>query len=645
MFFSTRRITPQAARLAILGMMAFLALWLGLSPKPWQVDPEGNPIDRYVAICLWWAGLFNLLPLAVLASTTPWWMRPLPRQFVVPASPALPRGFRAAVLGAMLVCAVLGGVRLNDSLWHDEEYSIRRAILGTYRIKDATVKLREVPWAHTFWSYRKPTNHVLQSVLSRLSLSAWRLLARPSGLQINEIAVRLPSYLAGVLSVGALALLLARVGLPWPGVGAAWLLALHPWHLKLAPEARGYALVFLFIPLIGFLAVQALKSGRWRWWLGLALAEFLLLWTWPPAVMAVLVLNLCIAAMILLRPDPAEGRAVLAGRWLTSGTLAAMALVQLLLPCLPQLQEYAKTSQGFVLHDIWLKNVGSLLLFGAYWSKSGLTTASPYWEMLPQAVAFPALIPVAILGTAFFWVIGLIAFWRTPPHGRWLTVFFLLPGPLLFLAAYWRGQYMFEWYLALMLPGLLGLGAAGIFSTGTFLARVFSRREIPGVFAALVLAVFTGLTWANRAFLLRGSTQPYRESVLLTRSQLHPNTRENRAVLTAGTLLLPDVYDPRIRKVETLDAYAALMKEADAKSLPLYINNGFPDILQDLHPDIAALLADPAVFELIARLPANEPLLDRTVHQYRSGSFQGVDFSRYRRAGIGTAPRGDDPGN
>lgn len=639
MDFFIRHLTPRAVRLAILGLMAVVLLVLVLATKPWQVPAQGDAIARSVAISTWWAGAANLILLGLLAASTRWWLRP--RYLVERSSPRLPAGFSMAVGGAMLVCAILGAVRLDDSLWHDEEYSVRRAILGTYRIKSDEVKLRELPWAHTFWSYRKPTNHILQSVLSRLSLSAWRMTARPSGLQINEIAVRLPSYLAGVLSVGALALMLARAGLPWPGVAAAWLLALHPWHVKLAPEARGYAFVFLFLSLIALCAIQALDSGRWRWWLGLALSELLLLWTWPPAVFAVVGLNVCLAAMILTGPRPAGIKLLQAGRWLASGVLAVMALLQLLLPCLPQLQDYANSSQGFDFHDNWRKNVGSLMLFGAYWSKTGLTAASPYWEMLPQAVANPALVPASIFLAVLFLALGASTVWRTPPHGRWLTLFFLLPGALLFLIASARGLYLFEWYLAMMLPGLVALVAAGIFSAGNFLARVFSRREVPLIFAVIVVAAFTLLTWTNRAYLLRGSTQSYRESVLLTRPQPDPNAPENSAILTAGTLLLPDVYDPRIRKAQTIDDYAAIMEEAEARSIPLFINNGFPDILQDLHPDIHALLADPAVFDLIARLPGNEPLLDRTIHKYRPGSLRKVDRPRSPQTGSDPAARGN----
>ncbi len=112
-----------------------------------------------------------------------------------------------------------------DSLWADELYSVRQYVLGGHKVDSSdTVKFKEVRWSRRLWNYKKPTNHNFQTILSRLSLSAWRSVVRPKGLQINETAVRLPAYLGGILSVGALALLLARVGLPGVGILAAWMI-------------------------------------------------------------------------------------------------------------------------------------------------------------------------------------------------------------------------------------------------------------------------------------------------------------------------------------------------------------------------------------------------------------------------------------
>ena len=192
---------------------------------------------------------------------------------------------------------------------------MRRWILGESRVKDdGTVELKKLSWRRTLWNYTT-TNHVLQSILSRLSHSAWRTLARPTGLQLNEAAARLPSYLAGILAVGAIGLLAARFGLAWEGALAAWLVAIHPWHMRFATEARGYGLVALLISVSVLLAVYTLNNGQWRWWIALAV-RFALLYTWPPALFTVLMLHLCIAISLLTEKRFSPGRDILILRWL-----------------------------------------------------------------------------------------------------------------------------------------------------------------------------------------------------------------------------------------------------------------------------------------------------------------------------------------
>ena len=165
--------------------------------------------------------------------------RPLPVNIPGKSPLKLPRGFLLCVGGAMAACAILGFPRLGQSLWEDEEYSVRRCIVGGHRVNaDGSVEAKYFPWRNTLWNYSSTANHVLQSALPRRSHSAWRTVARPGGLRLSEAAIRLPSYLAGILVVGVIALLMARFGFAWEGALASWLIAIHPWHLRFATEAR-----------------------------------------------------------------------------------------------------------------------------------------------------------------------------------------------------------------------------------------------------------------------------------------------------------------------------------------------------------------------------------------------------------------------
>ena len=605
----------------------FLAclVFLFVAKKPWTFQSVER-IQEYGAFFSWWAAAINLLPLAVLFFSANRWAVPLK----FPAAPplALPKSCGVVILGAMLAFAVLGGLRLNTSLWDDEEYAVRRAILGTYRVKDdGTVRLKELPWSHTFWYYTKPTNHVFQSILARLSLSTWRTIVRPRGIQLNEVAVRFPSYLCGILAVGAVGLLLARVGFPREGAVGAWFLALHPWFLRLAPEARGYGMVFLFIPLACLLAMRAVETGRWRWWLGLAAVELALLYTWPPALMSLFVLNACLVLRVLADSRLRAERGIFLSRWFVSGTAAAMVFFQLFLPCLPQFRDYIQVDHPFTAIGYWLKNVSSLMFTGCHWSKTG-SLFPPYPETWPQASAYPRLFAVTAVLAAALAAFGAVRLWQKGNGGRTLVAVFLLPGPIVFALAALQHTYLYEWYLAFMLPGLaalVGMGLLGVVA--------WSRKAwIPWATAGFALAVFALLTSQGRQFLLNGSVQPLRESVLLTRPSLDPGDARNLSIITASSLASPEVYDPLVRRAASLESYQKLMEEADRRGVPLYANNGFPLALRFKYPEVAAMLADPNLFEPVAHLYAIEDMLDRSVLRYRPGAVTKADWNAYRGA-------------
>jgi hypothetical protein len=620
-------------RVALAFLLVAAVLYLVFGTKPWAFE-NIDTVRDFAAAYSWWAALLNLVPLGLLLWTAPQWLRDAPaRTGVAPA--VRPRGFWWVVGGAMVVFAVLAAVRLPTSLWDDEDYSVRRAVLGTYRIKDDTVRLKEVPWSHTLWFYTKPTNHIFQSALSRVSHSIWCALVRPKGLPMNEIALRLPSYLSGILALAAIALLLAEIGLPWEGALTACLLALHPWFLRLAPEARGYGMVFLLLPVVCFCGIRAANDGRWCWWVALAVAELLLMLTWPPALMSLLVINAMLILRLLTDDGLRAARTVLAGRWFVASLCAGMAFLQVFLPCVPQFREYMKGNHNGFVVDFWLRNVASLMTTGAAWSKTGQMTP-PYPETWPLAAAHPGFYGIAAVGAGLLFGLGLAVFWRRSLRGRFLLAVFLLPAPVMVLMAALQDTYLFEWYVAFMLPGL-----AALIASGTLAAVAWTHRPSVRVAASVVvLVVFFGVTAQGRNFLLTHPAQPLRESVLLTRPTVDPNDPRNREILTISTLALPQVYDPRVQKIDSLEAMRKILEEADRRGVPLFANNGFPRALPAKNPAIAAILNDPQIFEPVAELFAIEEMLDRIVHRYRSGSVGEADWECYRNAKPSERPYG-----
>jgi hypothetical protein len=623
---SERNWSAFVLRCVLLTLVAGIAIVLLMAPKPWQHLPLAK-FEDYVRVYSWWAGLINLVPLAFLALTTRWWMRALPAFIPKESAPQLPRGFLPCLAGAMVACALLGFPRLGQSLWEDEVYSVRRCILGEYRVKDdGTVELKKLPWKNTLWKYTT-TNHIFQSILARLSHSAWRTLARPTGLQLNEAAARLPSYLAGILVVGAIGLLAARFGLAWEGALAAWLIAIHPWHMRFTTEARGYGLVALLIPVSVLLAVYALNRGQWKWWIALAMASFALLYTWPPALFMVLILHLCIAISFLTEKRFSPGRDILILRWLVSGTVAGVVFLQLFLPCVPELLSYLKSVADFNARASFLKNVGTLLLTGSPWNKSGLATTS-YMEYFPFGHAHPVAFQIAIVVAVGLCALGIFRLWVVEPRARWLVAVLIFPGLLTYAYAAIRNKALMESYVGFMLQGVAVTVAAGTFWVFSPLRRFPAARWVGPLLAVVLVGAFAVLSNPARHFLLTWGAERYRESVLVTRPSLDPNTQENRKIITAATTQPPYVYDPRVRRASTVDQYASLMKEADERGVPLYVNNGFPTALKFDFPGIFAMLEDPAVFEPVVYLTGTDVMVDRVVHRYRPEGIKRADLER-----------------
>ena len=624
-----RSVFVLVTRFVLLALMAFVAIALVLAPKPWE-QPQLGKLEDFVRVYSWWAGLINLVPLACLALTTGRWLRPLPARPANGASPRLSKGFCFCVAGAMAACAILGYPRLGQSLWEDEEYSVRRCIVGGHRVQeDGTVVVKRLPWKVTLWNYASTTNHIFQSILSRLSHSAWRTVARPTGLQLSEAATRLPSYLSGILLVGVIALLAARFGLAWEGALAAWLIAIHPWHLRFATEARGYGLIAFLIPVSCLLAVQALNKGQWKWWIALAMVNFALLYTWPPTLFTVLILNVCIAVSLLTEEQFSSDRTVLVLRWLVSGTFAGMVFLQLFLPCLPGLLGYLKSVRDFDGHAFFLKNVGTLFLTGSLWTRSGLST-TPYMEYLPHATAHPVVFSAAIVLAVGLFALGVFRLWIVKPRARWLVVVLVLPGLLTYAYAVLRHKMLMEWYVGFMLPGVALMVAAGAFWVFSPLRRFPAARWAGAVLAVLLVCAFAALSNPARVFLLTWGAERYRESALATRPSLDPNSPENLKIMTAATVQPPYVYDPRVRRAQTVEQYASLMKEADERGVPLYVNNGFPSALKIDFPGVFAMLEDPAVFEPVGYFTGIDVMLDRIVHRYRRDGLKRANLERYK---------------
>ncbi|HET7237860.1 MAG TPA: glycosyltransferase family 39 protein, partial [Terrimicrobiaceae bacterium] len=285
---------PAKTRLVLAAIGGLLLACLLATKKPWTIDlPSSGPwkLSHYVAVYVWIGLLINLIVTTLLAFTASWWTRPLAERPFRRSSP--PRWFWPLVAVAMAVNAWICWPRLWQSFWHDENYPLRNAIVGVYRQRpDDSLSLKPVSWEATFFFTR---SRIIPSTV------AWRVPAtsfgvgpaRPKGLPFSEPVIRLPAYLAGIASIATIALLLQELEFPLAGVLAAFLSALHPWHIRYASEARAYAFVLCLIPLVLYSFLRALKDGRWRWWVAFSACAFLLMYSYPTCIYVLIVLNLC----------------------------------------------------------------------------------------------------------------------------------------------------------------------------------------------------------------------------------------------------------------------------------------------------------------------------------------------------------------
>ena len=614
----------------ILGPVALaLVAILIFGDKPWEVKvAEGArmKISQYVAIYFWAAALGNLVLVGLLAATTSWWTRPMPDRHWA-AEKKISRLFRWLVLGAMVAAAFLAWPRMAQSFWHDESDRVEDVLVGKYKKDDpGRWQFRPLSWRATFFYYRVP-NHVLQSVLSRASNEIWRLVARPTGFQFSETAIRFPGFVAGLAAVGALALLLARLGFPAAGVLAAWFLAIHPWFLRYATEARAYNYVLLLVPLY-FLAVRKVwREGRPIGWAVFGLLQFLLMYFYPTCAFVLAVTNLLLLPALVARWRWTPDLLTQSARWMVANIAAAMLFLQMMLPCIPQFLDYVEKTPGQgSLGFRWLKNVGAYFLAGEPWSYS-FQPDSSYLELWPWAVLHPVLMNVIMGGTVLLLVLGFLRMIRRDIP----TALFAVAVPvasLLCVAESWRRDgYLFEWYIIFLLPALIAFLAVGLREICRLIPLAPGRNIVFALLSVVLLAGYAVWTTPQRDFLRNHSLQPYRESVELTRPTLDPLDPAQDSIITATFYSKPFPYDPRIILFKDGPELGLLVRQADEENKSLFINLGFLVTVQGEHPNKYRFLKESGYFDDLGILPGFMETLGRHVFRYRPGRAACFDFS------------------
>ncbi len=574
----------------------------------------------------WVFSLINLGGVVVLLATVRRWLGSgvaisTVAAFAPPRRPG--RAFAILVTLAVLLGAGLAGPRLGQSLGEDEDQNLRQSIYGEWLpdgkggYEEKRVGPREV-----MRFYPGPNNHVAHSLLAHASIRISQLFTGEPKRFASEAAMRMPAYLAGLGTLVVVALLAWRVGHLEAGVFAAFILAIHPWWVQYASEARGYTIAMLLLVGSLLLLLQALHRGAWRSWLAYGAVQLWLLWTLPSLVFQVAVMNV-VAALLIWRSH--RGTPALVPqlkRWFVVNALGAMAFLQLMGPNLAQLGQYLERTRG--THAIgarWVQQAVTHLFVGMPWRYQSTQGLDPiHVELSDLFQASPVLVVAVALVTLLGVVGGIVRLLRGNGIRPLLPVVFLLPPLLAPIAGRLEGANMYHWYVVYALPGLALFLAVGLEGTAQQLGKLVPPRAAAAGILAGFLVCFGWLTEPAREAHRERSFRPSREAVELTRPVEDPVAPENERILTARLSDRKILYDPRMLKVATLAELMALMGEADSTGKALYINSGRLFHNRRHRPEVFALLDDPTRFELVGELPGGTPPMGRGVWRYLGGS-------------------------
>ncbi len=635
------RVATWIVRGLLAAFLICVILFLREADRPWKKGVESLEEDRRVAVKhyiisgLWYGGLFNAIAAGTLLLTSPLWLRKDPpqprrsREGKMELNPGSPNGwlFWAPVLAAVGVAAWMGVPRLSLSLWGDEEHTLRSYIHGRYEKTDQGEFVFDGnDWSRTLWAYTNPNNHILNTVLARLSLGIWKSGWDGEGLPFSEEAIRLPGFVAALGGIIVMALLLRSLGWARAGIVAAWLCALHPWFLRYATEARGYAHMLLLLPAALFFLVRLWKQPSWVGAIGLGICEFLLLWAYPGAFYALVFCNLAFLGALTWRGiRRAEAPWPALRRWAVGSTLGAMAFIWLFAPCLPQLIVYmqGERAQAGVMNLVWAKDYAGLLLTGVRWDYPDPT--NPVVVTLKRIAEARPWFGIVQFAAAAALTLGFVRMVIRGGLATGYALAFIASGTFTIWHAVAVNNYLYHWYMIFSLPFALLFMALGIEVAG----RLFDTREGrarlgSAMVPALALAYFAAATSPQRTLLRTLPVEQQRESVLKTRPALGFSEESTEAAITVAfarggsQFMTVPSYDLASDYVHTAEGLREAMARAEKMQKPLYVNMAMPGLGKLIYPEIMELLQDPDVFTLLPPLFGQEDNTTRYVYRYNA---------------------------
>lgn len=616
-------------RIALIILIAFLCVFLVSAKKPWDEKLQKSIAKReaagkswrvpdYASYYLWLAAAANLGVAGSLLVTTRWWARPITEGASVrfdnyQMDKGQRRWFWIGVSAAVIVAGIYRVPRLGHSFWNDEEYAFRTYVFGEgAEANDGGLDFEPVTWEESLFQ-NKINNHIVCTVVTRLSHSVWKLFAGDDA-TFSETAVRIVPMLASLGSLVALAYLLARIGSPIAGVAAAFFLAFDPWHIRYSVEARGYAYVFLFITLSVIFLLRALGRGRGRNWIAYAVLQALAFLSFPGIVFELAMQN-GIALIILLAQKKRQN----AGRLLVANALSAMAAVQIFLPSVPQAMHYFESTDEHINHPgiAWVRDWWSHAVEGIPWASDPpeLHNGS---SVMQEAVENPGTYWEAVLIIPLLALIGLI-YISMRQRIILLFVISLLGGSALALGNAVRSNTVFHsWYIVYSVIAVAILAVFGVKAIAHLGRRRFRETHI--ALQVLFIGGYALFTVDPRYRLVHNDRQPIRQAVQLVRGESPAFSESQKDTITAsfGTSRgMIKSYDPRNHICKSLSQFKQLIERARRENKLFFVYHCGYQIARNVPDDTAIQdrIETSGDFEQIAYVKGLEEMF--SYHIYR----------------------------
>ncbi len=638
-----RRHALCQAVLLVLSLRTLLIL-LTTEP-PWKIGlyeriAQGkNPnLDQLVGEGIWFTACLKLVLLLTLLVTSNRWFRSV---LQAPEQMATGRTFlhtrsraRSVFFLALFIAMAWGAIeripRLDQSFGNDEEFAFRRLIHGQFHEKDGALEFEGRTWKETLFSNRASNNHVLFTVLARVSHEAAMLLGLRSDVTISETAVRIPSLVAGLLSILLIGLLLARCGFPSAGAAAAFLLALNPWHFRYATEARGYA-VMVFCILAALLAlIIALDTGQRRAWLGFAIAQAGYLLAFPGALYLALALNTCLLFVLWLNRKKLDLKQTFI-HWLVASTGSGLIFLTVFAPSARQVmmfmdQRAATGAMGWP----WWRDLWSHLTTGMRWhqddSENPLFLSIQHsFETHPFAeILFLFVLPAALLA-------GVLRVLCQRGTTLLLVLPTLLAAGLAFSHISAAGRFLYAWYVLYAVIGFcigvaLGLDWVGSICWPRFRRSAALMHGIRFCITSIILVAYAWHTEYPRNAMAMHTRHPIREAVRAAHGEgLSPFSTLPPPVITAAigtSSRQKQTYDPRVVPLELNDQRALpllheLKSAAEERIVPLRVLICNPTLVATEAPGVYQFLTQEGPFKVVMQLTGLEQMFTYLICEYR----------------------------